>query len=363
MTSDSLLFKDDWSACRRMFTAWWHGEVADHWALGIQSPRNPPLSVAEPPPAPPKERERWLDIEGNLARAEALFAQRFYGGAWHPYLAADLGPCLLAVLLGASPNFGPDTVWYEPLSADPAQVQLRFDPDSPYWQWTETAVQRFRQAAQGRFSLAIPGLVEGLDILAALFGTQTLLTYLLDCPQEIHRLLDELDEIYFQVYDLLYEMVRDESGGHTLSHFSVWAPGRATVTQCDFSCMISGDMFAEFVVPHLERQCARLDYSMYHLDGPDAIRHLEYLVNVPDLTAIEWTPGAGNPYAADPAWWDSVWRPIYTAGKSAHCWAVPGNQIEPFLREFGQEGTLVTTGCDNEAEAQRLLETSTNWGA
>lgn len=363
MSSDSLIFKDDWSACQRVFSGWWRGEVADRWALGVLAPRESPLLVAEPPAAPTDERERWLDIPGNLAQGEAFFAQQFYGGAWHPYLTADVGPCPLAVFLGATPNFTPGTVWYEPAFAGPADVHLRFDPQNPYWQWTVDAVRQYRQAAPGRFSLALPPLVEGLDILAELFGTQELLTYLLDCPQEIHRLLDELDEVYFQAYDELHGMVCDETHGHSLSHFSVWAPGRAAVTQCDFSCMISGDMFAEFVVPHLARQCARLDYSMYHLDGPNAIRHLEHLVNVPDLTAIEWTPGAGNPNASDRVWWESVWRPIYAAGKSAHCWAVAADSIEPFVKEFGQNRTLVTTGCDTEAEARRLLETSIDWGA
>ncbi|MDP7396401.1 MAG: hypothetical protein QGF67_11925 [Lentisphaeria bacterium] len=360
MSSDSLFFKDDWPACRRMFTAWWHGEIADRWALGVLSPSESPCPAAAPP-APPRDERDWLDIQGNLARREASFAQQFYGGAWHPYLTADLGPCPLVVFLGGTPIFGADTVWYEPRSVDPAKVELRFDSQNPYWQWMVTALRQYRQAAKGRFSLAIPALVEGLDILAELFGTQKLLTWLLDCPQEVHRLLDELDEIYFQAYDQLYEMVHDETG-HSLSHFSVWAPGRAAVIQCDFSCMISEDMFAEFVVPHLERQCARLDYSLYHLDGPDAVRHLEHLVKVPGLTAIEWTPGTGNPYAADRAWWETVWRPLYAAGKSAHCWAVPADSIEPFVKEFGQKGTLVTTGCESEAEARTLLEESIDWG-
>ncbi|NQU09586.1 hypothetical protein HQ590_02250 [bacterium] len=315
-----------------------------------------------PPIAPADDRERWLDTEGNLARREAFFAGRYYGGAWHPYLTADLGPCPLSVLLGSEPRFTADTVWYEPAFSDPAGVDLRFDPGNPYWEWMRGPLRRSRQAARGRFSLAIPSLAEGLDVLSELFGTQELLTYLVDCPAEIHRLLEQLDSIYFQVYDQLYELVHDEAGGLSFSHFSVWAPGRAALLQCDFSCMISEEMFAEFVVPHLTRQCARLDYTLYHLDGPRAIRHLPQLVRVPGLTAIEWTPGAGQPCAGERVWWDPVWRPVYAAGKRAHCWATPIETIEPFVREFGQRGTLVTTGADTEIEARRLLDRSAAWG-
>ena len=37
--------------------------------------------------------------------------------------------------------------------------------------------------------------------------------------------MDQLDALYFEVYDQLYSIVRDPSGGVSLSHYSVWAPG------------------------------------------------------------------------------------------------------------------------------------------
>jgi hypothetical protein len=126
--------------------------------------------------------------------------------------------------------------------------------------------------------------------------------------------------------------------------------------------MISPAMFEEFVVPSLTRICARMDYTIYHLDGPGAIKHLPALLTVPGLTAIEWTPGTPNPYAADPVWWEPIWEKVYAAGKSAHVWAVPTEQIRPFLERFVQRGTLMTTGCDSEAEAERLTEESVEWG-
>ena len=43
----------------------------------------------------------------------------------------------------------------------------------------------------------------------------------------------------------LYDLLRDDRGG---SHFWAWAPGRMAKLQCDFSAMISPQMFRQFMV-------------------------------------------------------------------------------------------------------------------
>ena len=50
--------------------------------------------------------------------------------------------------------------------------------------------------------------------------------------------------------------------------------------QSDISVMISPKSFRRFVQPFIREQCQRLDYSMYHLDGVDAIRHLPALLEM-----------------------------------------------------------------------------------
>jgi len=43
-------------------------------------------------------------------------------------------------------------------------------------------------------------------------------------------------------------------------------------------------------------------------------------------------------------------------GERAHVWAVPNEQIAPFVGAFGRRGTLITTGTDSEADARKLIE-------
>ena len=56
-------------------------------------------------------------------------------------------------------------------------------------------------------------------------------------------------------------------------------------------------------MPSLQQQCQKLDYTLYHLDGPDAIKHLDALMEIEELDALQWTPGAGKPDGGDELWY------------------------------------------------------------
>jgi len=50
-------------------------------------------------------------------------------------------------------------------------------------------------------------------------------------------------------------------------------------------------------MPSLKEQARRAGLCVIHLDGPDAARHAESLAKDPDITAVQYTPGAGTPSA------------------------------------------------------------------
>lgn len=360
-----LYFDDNWDEIRDVYMSWWRHEKPHRPALYVTAPREKPFSVPPPPPPPPDARSRWLDAKWQIAAFEYHLAQTYHGGMAFPYITPSLGPGMLNLYLGSAPGFSPSTVWYNPCFTDPAKVDLKWNSDNPYWQWTLETTRFYLEQAKGKFIVGIPDIIEGLDILAGLFGTQELLMFMVDCPEEVHRLLDQLDDLYWQAFDPLYELVRDEQDGNAFIAFQIWGAGKTLKTQCDFAAMISPDMFSEYVCPHMERQCARADFSLYHLDGPDCIRHLEVLLReVPSLDAVQWVPGAGSAHeqCADPAWWDCIWHPVYASGKSAH---VLGNSPEitkAFVQEFGWKATYMGTGCKTEAEARRLLKEAPGWG-
>jgi hypothetical protein len=61
-------------------------------------------------------------------------------------------------------------------------------------------------------------------------------------------------------------------------------------------------MFQEFIVPELIDYMTVNAYSVYHLDGPDELKHLDALLEIGDLKAIQWTPGAGHEPTSHDRW-------------------------------------------------------------
>ena len=75
---------------------------------------------------------------------------------------------------------------------------------------------------------------------------------------------------------------------------NLWFPGKGYPVQNDFTCLISASMYGEFFLEELVNEINYLDYSIYHLDGPDALKHLDMILEIPRLNAVQWVPGAGS---------------------------------------------------------------------
>jgi len=99
-------------------------------------------------------------------------------------------------------------------------------------------------------------------------------------------------------------------------------------------------MFNRFVLPSLTEQVEYLDYSLYHLDGTTCLQHLDTLLSIEKLQAIEWTPQAGLESGTDPRWWP-LYRKILEAGKSVQILVSRADGVEPLLKEIGTDGVYL----------------------
>ena len=113
---------------------------------------------------------------------------------------------------------------------------------------------------------------------------------------------------------LLANKLIEAQGGMT-SWIPLWSDQIFFPLQCDYSAMISPQMFGEFVLPDLKEQTEYMDRSIYHLDGAGEFPHLEQILSLPRLNALQWAPGAGKPGGGDPCWFD-FYRKVQAAGKS-----------------------------------------------
>jgi len=356
MPADHLLTKPDWSEAQQRLTAWWQGKVVDRVCLGLTAPVTDRTGVPSAPDRAGMTPERYyLDTDFRLREAEHQVASRHWLGEAFPNVSCDFGPGSLALYVGSEPGWTWETVWFEPWPPAEAGALPEYDDSHPLWVRHRDMVAAFAKAGGERWLTNIPDLIEALDILAALRGPQPLLFDLVDRPEWVHACCRQVLDLFFRYYDQLYDRCRRPDGGVSFTAFQVWAPGRMAKLQCDFSAMISPGMFAEFERPYLQEQCRRLDYTVYHWDGPGAIQHLDQLLAIPELNAIQWTPGAGNPDV-----WHERWYPLYRrardGGKSLLLiggWDPEG--MARTVRTFGPEGLYLFAGAPSREEAEALL--------
>ena len=348
-------WKPDWADIAARLTRWWRGEAMALYLFsedGATDPAPAPL----PETATAAEAEHWwIDPHARRARAERIMSRRRYFAEGFPIFDTQIGPGSLGLFLGATPVFDANTVWYQPCIHDPDRHDaIRFDPDGNHWWDVHLAVmQAGLTHSQGRYPVGVPDLIENMDTLAALRGTMELLYDLVDRPAWVHARLAEINVAWLDAFAHMQTMVQDADGGNVFAAFRIWGPGRTAKVQCDFSAMISPAMFEEFVRPYLAAQCAQLDFAMYHLDGTNALQHLDILLDMPEIDAIEWTPQAGLPGGGAPEWHD-IYRRIKAAGKAVQVVSITPPEVIPLLDAVGPAGMYVLINepvAATEAEA------------
>jgi len=343
-----------WERSRERYIAWWQHGFLDRPLLRVVAPRE-----REPePPQPPNAEARWLDAEYRLARFAWELEHLYYAGDAFPLFEPQLGPGSLAIHLGSPPRFAPETVWYDPIIADLAAAPLpAYDPGERYWVFTRELAREALRRFGDRALVGFPDLIENLDILASLRGAQNLLLDLVDQPGPVHRFQEAILAAHLSYYEELYQVIKDHAGGSTPMYLQTWGPGRTAKLQCDFSAMISPRMFEEFVLPYLRAQCRAVDHAAYHLDGPAAIVHLDLLLSIPELHAIQWVPGDGQPGLGDPCWLP-LYRRILAAGRSLLLLGLPAVDVRPVLEAIGAKGVCISTMAASPEEADALVRES-----
>jgi hypothetical protein len=100
-----------------------------------------------------------------------------------------------------------------------------------------------------------------------------------------------------------------------------------------------------------------VDRSIYHLDGPGSLKHLDSLLALPELDGIQWVPGAGSAPMSE---WIELLQKIQKAGKKLLI-ICEKHEVEKIVRELKPEGILIETACGSVKEAEDLVADVRKW--
>ncbi|MGI6416415.1 MAG: hypothetical protein ACOX1P_12160 [Thermoguttaceae bacterium] len=354
-----LATKPDLPEVLARFEAWWNRQPLKRPLVTIE------VEPDRPPQLPGKHhgsvRERWMDVEYVLDCVEARIEAGVYLGDTVPIYMPFLGPEICAALFGAELVFKSEETSYSVPSVRRVRDLLAMEPDfsSPYWETIRQLTDLSLQRGRGRWITGVTDLHTNGDLLAAVRDPQQLC---LDCADDLEGVrlaCEHVTDWFPAIFDDLYGRIA--AAGQPCT---TWTPGVAMAPwytiSCDFICMISPAMFGEAILPSLRREIGHMKYSLFHLDGPGALKHLDALLELEELDAVQWVYGAG---AGPAARWLDVYRRIQDAGKGLQIVGYGGLEelraVAPYLKPQGVWFWPIGRFCRTEAEA--FLRWTSDW--
>jgi len=339
--------------------AFWHCELLDRPVCTAGVAKPPRERLPEPVSRHATSAERWQDAEYQAELHRVRIANTVFLGDALPVAMPNLGPEIFAAFYGCPIHFGDvGTSWTDPILEDWADADaLQLGWDNPYFAKLEELTDVFIERGEGLWITGMTDWHPGGDALAAFRDPQRLAMDLITHPEDVKRLLARLEGDYCRVYDHFYQRLR-AAGLPITSWIPLAHEGRYYIPQNDFSCMIGPRMFEEFFLDGIRRECQFLDCSIYHLDGPAALRHLDALLAIPELNAIQWVYGAGNEGYER---WLPVYRRIQQAGKGMQV-SLAYDEVPQAIETLDPHGVFLSVGGVPSAEAgEALLRELERW--
>jgi len=348
---------DDWPRIQQRYEAWWQGEMVDRVLIAITAPK---YSRPEEQVLPDELRDWWTNPERVIARGEAGIAATYYCGDAFPVLHPSTMVAITASFLGAPLRLIDERSSWCDASIDDwdARARLDYDPDNELWLTTKRLLAAAAERAVGNYYVGVPDLNGPGEVLARLRGSEPLAIDLIENQEHVLRAMSEVNQAWYRYWQASHGIVQQHVGGYVF-WMGAWSELPAADLQVDFSCMISPEMFDQFFLPFVEEQTRWVPRTIYHLDGPGAIRHLDSLLCLERMPAIQWVPGAGAPPQSA---WLPLLRRIQARGKRLHLSCSP-YEVPILLQELEPQGLCLMVHCESPEEADRVLLDATRLSA
>ncbi|MCC6580098.1 MAG: hypothetical protein IT440_06615 [Phycisphaeraceae bacterium] len=352
----SLKWKPDFAEAMGRFDQWWRMSNRERPLLTLNVRRQ--SDVAPPARTHATWNDYWLDTDYRVDRAVAGMSGRAWLAETFPSITPMTGPEVLATLLGCQQHFISDaTGWSEPVVHEPQQWRTVFDAplrwDNPWWQSVKRMTQRALEVSDGRFLVGLTDLHGNYDILAALRDPQALCEDLLDCPELVREAGLKAAATFNAAFAENWRWL-SAAGMPCTTWTGFLHTGPAYLPHCDFWCMMSAAMGRDMVWPAIETEMKSMERSLFHLDGPNALQHLDLLLECRELTGVQWVYGAGNGPATR---WLDVYRRCLQAGKTVQVFAENATEALELAQALGSEGVWLQVGgvFHSDGEARQFI--------
>ena len=337
IASAPLEFCPDFPAIAKRYEAWWHQEIIDR-PLFMASriiDRSRPFSkhfdlLLE-------DADRWFaETRADMRNIRAI-------GDYLPNVRVDFGPVFMGEMFGARTEFGSGTTWTHAFIDDDWLVpsgaegsgapDWTIDEDSRFWKQFVKLSGMVAADAAGRYLVRTPDYGGSGDVLLNLRGPEKLCIDVIERPDVVSEAANGIYPSWHRAVTENYRRVLSHGAG-IIHWIGLWSNAPYVIPACDFNYLIGPEQFNRVFLPDIARRAATVGRAVFHLDGTGATKHIDALLEIPEIRAIQYVTGAGTPSALP---WIDMFRKIQTKGRSLVITCL-AHEVMPLLDELKPEG-------------------------
>lgn len=350
--------KPDFEMCMKRIYAWYQGEIIDRPPVRF-SAHNSSVSKKKLSNKSWKSiKDKWFDVEFQLdCYIESIKGKTLLGETF-PVYWPNLGPNVFAAFYGSELQFDEYTSWAGHCVHELEDLEnLKLDMNCEYLKKIEELTLFALERCKGKFMVGYTDMHPGMDCVAAWRDSQTLLFDFYDNREFIKKATDVAIADFQKVYDY-FDVILKKNNQLSVTWMGIPSFGKMHIPSCDFSAMISNNDFAEFCLPVLKNEVKHMTHNIFHLDGKDVARHIDAILSVPEINAIQWVQGLGEDKPIIP--WVPLINKIRAAGKSVVV-DLEVSELEEFISLVKPDGLMLCIEADGEEEQKEILKSVEKW--
>ncbi len=339
-----------------VYEKWWNKELD-----------RPIMSVTLSPPGL-YSRGELLEFVYDLSLPAAEVAKRyeenfsrqdFLGDAYPAFYVRTTG--LLGVFMGQSWAVSPKegTVWYEKIPKEPEELEFAVDTQHPMYLRTMELVKTFQEYFQGAVVLGGANLGGVCDIYHSVRGMENAIFDLADEPEMVVKSMNQIYGQWMKTNNEILSLI-DPKINHGYTHWTnILSRVPYDMIQADLAFLLGGDDYDEYLHPLIVRESQAFERSMFHMDGPGFLRHVDKLLEIPSLNGVQWIPGAGVEPVGN---WPELYEKVSSSDKLLQVYIEGAQELpmaETILGHFSNPSRvcLIMSGrLEDKEQFTRFLE-------
>lgn len=276
-----------------------------------------------------------------------------------PVYFPNLGPNFYAAAIANGRlGFGEVTSWCEPQIFEESDLdKIGFHRENLYYQKILELTDYALQRCANRFMVGYTDMHPSLDCADALRGTENLCIDMYEEEDFVKELVEKCFQPFFPMMDEFHRRLKEKKQ-LSVSWMNIPSYESIHIPSCDMGAMLSREFFNEFSLPYIKKEIGHFRHNVFHLDGKGVANHVDELLKLEEIQAIQWVQGVGNDKPI--MQWVPFIKKLQDAGKSVVVDLEP-EELEAFLGVMKPKGIYLCIPEKDKEQQGRILERLLKW--